>query len=72
MVTRKVGLGSLDEQFEYFDALHKEGLESVKYLKEIANKPSYDKQPKTYTVSEVERIIDVPRSTIREALLQKK
>jgi len=66
MSSRKVGLGSLDEQLKYFEALHKEGLESVKYLKEIANKPSYDKQPKTYTVSEVERIIDIPRSTIRD------
>ena len=66
MVVRKVGLGTLDEQFKYFEALHKEGLESVKYLKEIANKPAYDKQPKTYSISEVERIIDIPRSTIRD------
>jgi hypothetical protein len=48
MAMRQIGLGSLEEQYKFFDALQQEGLESVKYLKSIANKPSYDKQPKTY------------------------
>jgi len=65
-IIRQIGLGSLDEQLETYKQLHAEGLESIKLLKMGANMPSYNKEQKTYTLAEVERIINVPRSTIRD------
>lgn len=66
MAINKIGLGSLDDQLVYYTQAHNEGIENIRLLKEEANKPSYDKEPKQYTLSEVERMINIPRSTIRD------
>lgn len=66
MSTKLSGLGELENQSFIYGELHKRGLQTIKELKEIANRPSYDKSPKTYTISEVERLLGISRVTIRD------
>lgn len=61
-----VGLGTITQQHNIYKGMHSRGLNSVKHLKSIINKPSYDKKSKTFNLSEVSRLINVPRSTIKD------
>lgn len=60
------GLGSLENQNSIFSTIYQRGLSSIEQLKTMVNKPSYDKEKKTYTISEVERLLDISRVTIRD------
>ncbi len=60
------GLGSLKNQFEFYQDTKNKGHHSVQILKQNLNQPDYNKAQKTLTISEVERLINVPRSTIRD------
>ena len=66
MPTQNLGLGSLENQYKVYLKLHENGLQRIKRLKELSNKPSYDKAPKTYSITEVERLIGISRVTIRD------
>lgn len=63
---KNTGLGSLEDQRDAFYRLYQEGLARVKTLKAISNKPNYDKDPKTFKLSEVVDIVGVSRTTIRD------
>lgn len=66
MPIQNLGLGSLENQYKVYLKLHENGLQRIKRLKELSNKPSYDKAPKTYSITEVERLIEISRVTIRD------
>jgi chromosome partitioning protein len=66
MSSSQFGLGSLENQYKIFSALHQNGLKKIGNLKKFANKPSYDKNPKTYSITEVADLIGITRVTIRD------
>ena len=63
---RTYGLGSVDNQVNLYDSLVENGLNKIVDLKKYINQPEYDKKPKMHTLADVERILGVPRNTIRE------
>ena len=66
MASSHIGLGDASQQHKKYAELHQRGLSSVKHLKSLINKPSYDKENKTFNLSEVSRLINVSRSTIKD------
>lgn len=67
----KNGLGTLEAQAKLFYSLKTQGLKTVQQLKKYINKPSYNRQKKTFILSEVERMTGIPRSTIRDNEISK-
>src|SRR5580704_945540 len=63
---RTYGLGSIEDQTNLYTLLVESGLSKLVDLKKYINQPEYEKQIKTYTLAEVERITNIPRNTIRE------
>lgn len=60
------GLGTLENQRHAYATLKTKGHANVGLLKKYINQPEYNKPVKTFTISEVERMLDIPRSTIRD------
>ncbi|CAN5467581.1 AAA family ATPase [soil metagenome] len=60
------GLGNLENQRNAYATLKNKGHANVGLLKKYINQPEYNKPVKTFTISEVERMLDIPRSTIRD------
>ena len=60
------GLGNLEQQINTFSSLEKKGLKSMQVLKQMVNKPEYNKARKTYLLSDVARIVGVSRNSIKE------
>jgi chromosome partitioning protein len=63
---RTYGLGSIENQAQAYAMLVEHGLNKIVDLKKYINQPEYDKRIKSYTLADVERIINIPRNTIRE------
>lgn len=63
---RTYGLGSIENQVRAYTSLVENGLSKIVDLKKYINQPEYEKKTKTYTLADVERIINIPRNTIRE------
>jgi chromosome partitioning protein len=60
------GFGDFTTQVNNYDTLEKKGLKNIKTLKRFINTPDYDKSVKTFTISDVELITKIPRSSIRD------
>lgn len=66
MFSKSYGLGDVHHQSKIFNELVKNGLNRVKELKTLINQPVYNKLAKTYLLADVERLTNVPRSSIRD------
>lgn len=60
------GFGDFNSQVDNYGNLEKKGLKNIKSLKKFINTPDYDKTIKTFTISDVELITKIPRSSIRD------
>ena len=60
------GLGSLQDQANKYAVFKNDGLRNIGILKNLLNKPDYNKPKKTFLLSEVERLLEIARSSIRD------
>lgn len=60
------GLGSLQDQANKYALFKNDGLRNIGILKNLLNKPDYNKPKKTFLLSEVERLLEIARSSIRD------
>lgn len=60
------GLGTLIEQQSRFAYFESSGHKNIRKLKEFINTPDYNRQRKQFSISEVERLTQIARSSIRD------
>lgn len=60
------GLGNLENQMSVFTKIKDNGLKNIQFLKNHLNKPEYNKPKKSFSISDVERLLGISRSSIRD------
>lgn len=63
---KSYGLGPVNDQVEIYDSIVDKGLQAIQRLKKYVNQPEYNKPSKTYLLSEVERLLNIPRTSIKD------